>query len=238
VTVGRIYAVVPAKDLGRAKERLAGLLSAEERRGLARAMLADLLKTLAAVPALAGILVVTRDAELAALALAAGTGLVSDLRHEGPTGAIALAATRLAAEGAAAMLAVPADVPLATPVEIAEILAAGAAAPTVALVPALADMGTNAIALWPPDAIPPHFGPQSFFRHQELALARGIEPRILRLSGLGLDLDRPADVAAFMARPSATRSYAYLAECGIIERLRRLGPPAASAAGLSRDGKG
>jgi 2-phospho-L-lactate guanylyltransferase len=238
VTVGRIYAVVPAKDLGRAKERLAGLLSAEERRGLARAMLEDVLTSLAAVPALAGILVVTRDAELAALAGAAGCALVSDLRHEGPTGAIALAAARLAAEGARAMLAVPADVPLATAGEIAEILAAGAAAPAVALVPALADMGTNAIALWPPDAIPPHFGPQSFFRHQELALARGIEPRILRLSGLGLDLDRPADVAAFMARPSATRSYAYLAECGIIERLRRLGLAGACDAGQSRDGKG
>jgi 2-phospho-L-lactate/phosphoenolpyruvate guanylyltransferase len=238
VTAARIYAVVPAKDLGRAKERLAGLLSAEERRGLARAMLEDLLKSLAAVPALAGILVVTRDAELAALARAAGAGLVSDLRHEGPTGAIALAASRLAAAGADGMLAVPADVPLATPGEIAEILAAGAAAPAVTLVPALADMGTNAIALWPPDAIPPHFGPQSFFRHQELALARGIEPRILRLSGLGLDIDRPEDVAAFMALPSATRSYAYLAECGIIERLRRMGPPGAHDAGQSRNRKG
>ena len=214
-----VVAVVPAKDLGQAKERLGGLLAPEERRGLARAMLQDVLATLTAVPALAGILVVTRDAELAGLARASGAYLMSDLRHEGPTAAIALAAGRLAAEGAAAMLAVPADVPLATPGEIMEILAAGGVPPAVTLVPALADMGTNAIALRPADAIPPCFGPQSFFRHQEAALARGIEPRILRLPGLGLDVDRPQDLAAFLARPSATRSYAYLAECGMIERL-------------------
>ncbi len=216
-----VVAVVPAKDLGQAKERLAGLLAPEERRGLARAMLEDVLTTLRAVPPLAGILVVTRDAELAALARASGAYLMSDLRHEGPTAAIALAARRLAADGAAAMLAVPADVPLATPGEIAEILAAGGAPPAVTLVPALADMGTNGIALRPADAIPPCFGPQSFFRHQEAALARGIEPRILRLSGLGLDVDRPQDLAAFLARPSATRSYAYLVECGMIERLEK-----------------
>ncbi|HYB58379.1 MAG TPA: NTP transferase domain-containing protein, partial [Alphaproteobacteria bacterium] len=186
-----VVAVVPAKDLGQAKERLAGLLAPEERRGLARAMLEDVLTTLRAVPplagilvvtrdaelaalarasgaylmsdlrhegptaaialaarrlaadgaaamlavpALAGILVVTRDAELAALARASGAYLMSDLRHEGPTAAIALAAGRLAAEGAAAMLAVPADVPLATPGEIMEILAAGGAPPAVTLV--------------------------------------------------------------------------------------------------------
>jgi len=218
----RIFAVVPAKDLGRAKERLNGLLGAEERRGLARAMLADVLECLAAVPALDGVLVVTRNAELAALARASGAALVSDLRHEGPSEAIALAARRLAADSVSTMLALPADVPLATPGEIAELLDAAGVPPSVILAPALADMGTNAMLLSPPDAIPPSFGRESFFRHQELALARGIEPRILRLPGLGLDIDRPEDVATLMSRPSATASYAYLAGCGIIERLGRM----------------
>jgi len=222
-----LVAVVPAKDLAQAKARLAGLLSPEERRGLARAMLADVLAALAAVPDLAGVMVVTSDAELAALAHGAGARLLSDLRQEGPSGAIALAASRLSEDGAAGMLAVPADVPLATPAEFAEVLAAAHAAPAAVLVPALADMGTNAIALRPADAIPPCYGRESFFRHQEAALQRGIEPRILRLPGLGLDVDRPADLAAFAARPSPTRSYAYLADCGIIARLAAL--PAADA---------
>lgn len=224
----RIWAVVPAKDLGQAKQRLAGLLASEERRGLAGAMLEDVLAALAAVPALAGTLVVTRDAELAALARSLGARIVADLRYEGPTAAVTLAAARLAAEGAAGMIAVPADTPLATPEEISQILAAGRAPPSVVLVPALADMGSNAVALAPVDVIPLRFGPRSFFLHQEVALERGIEPRILRLAGLGLDVDRAEDLAAFASRPSATRSYAYLEARGIVERLRRAMPGASA----------
>jgi 2-phospho-L-lactate/phosphoenolpyruvate guanylyltransferase len=215
-----LWAVVPAKSLAEAKQRLAGVLTPEERQDLARAMLGDVLAALAAVPSLAGSLVVTRDAELAALGRSFGAHIMTDLRHEGPTSAVTIAATWLAAEGASGMLAVPADVPLVTPAEIAAIVATMGSSPAITLVPALADMGTNAVALSPPDAIPLRFGLRSFFRHQEAALERGIAPRILRLPGLGLDVDRPDDLATFVSKPSATRSYAYLAERSIIERLR------------------
>jgi 2-phospho-L-lactate guanylyltransferase len=215
-----VWAVVPAKSLGEAKQRLAGVLTVAERRDLARAMLSDVLAALAVVPDLAGILVVTRDAELAAISRSFGAHVMTDLRHEGPTSAVTMAATWLAAEGAACMIAIPADVPLVTPDEIGQILATMGEMPAMTLVPALADMGSNAVALSPPDAIPLRFGLRSFFLHQEAALERGIAPQILRLPGLGLDVDRPDDLAAFVARPSPTRSYAYLAERSIIERLR------------------
>jgi 2-phospho-L-lactate guanylyltransferase len=215
-----IWAVVPAKDLAQAKRRLAGVLSVAERQAFARAMLEDVLVALAGAPNLAGGLVVTRDAELAAVARSFGMRVIADLRHDGPNGAIALAAKKLAAEGAKGMIAVPADVPLANAAEIGEILTSVGKVPSVTLAPALADMGTNAIALAPPDAIPPCFGPRSFFRHQEVALERGIEPHILRLAGLGLDVDRPADLAQFIARPSGTLSYVCLEECGAVGRLR------------------
>ncbi len=213
------WAVVPAKDLAQAKQRLAGVLSAEERQGLAQAMLEDVLVALSGVPALAGIIVVTREAVLAATARSFGARVVADLRHEGPSAAITLAAQELAAEGAVGMLAVPADVPLLTPEEIAEIAAAPPSLPAVTLVPALADMGTNGIALAPVDAIPVQFGKQSFFHHLETALERGITPRILRLAGIGLDIDRPEDLAAFLALRSATHSRAFLDRCGAEARL-------------------
>jgi len=224
----KIWAVVPAKDLAGAKSRLAGVLSADERRRLTIAMLEDVLVALVDVP-LAGIAVVTRDAELADCARTAGARVIADLRHAGPNAAIALAAARLAAEGAGGMIAIPADVPLATPAAIEQIVASMNAAPGVTLVPALADMGTNAIAMAPVDAIPLRFGPQSFFRHQEAALARGIAPRILRLAEIGFDLDRPEDLATFLARPSATRSFAFLSGCRIPARLE-----AAAARGTRR----
>ncbi|HXP73727.1 MAG TPA: 2-phospho-L-lactate guanylyltransferase [Stellaceae bacterium] len=214
-----LWAVVPAKDLAQAKQRLAGILSPEERQGLARAMLEDVLTALADVPALAGTIVVTREAALAGTARSFGARVISDLRHDGPNAAVMLAARELAAEGAAGMLAILADVPLATAAEIGEVSAAMGRRPTVSLVPALADMGTNAVALFPTDAIPIRFGKQSFFHHLEAALDRGITPRILRLHGIGLDIDRPEDLAAFLAAGSATRSHAFLDRCGVKTRL-------------------
>lgn len=214
-----LWAVVPAKDLAQAKQRLAGILVPEERQNLARAMLEDVLAALSGVSALAGTIVVTREAELAATAQSCGARVITDLRHEGPSAAITLAAKELAAEGAAGMLAIPADVPLATAAEIAEIVGDAGSRPAVTLAPALADMGTNAIALAPSDAIPIRFGKQSFFQHLEAALERGIAPRILRLPGIGLDIDRPEDLAAFFALGSKTRSQAFLEQRGVMERL-------------------
>lgn len=214
-----LWAVVPAKDLAQAKRRLAGVLTAEERQGLARAMLEDVLAALAGVPALAGTIVVTREAALAATAHAFGARVIADLRHDGPNAAIMLAAKELAAEGASGMLAIPADVPLATSDEIGEILAASQPRPAVTLVPALADMGTNAVALMPVDAMPIRFGRQSFFQHIQAALERGVTPGILRLRGIGLDIDRPEDLVEFLARGSATLSHAYLDRCNVTTRL-------------------
>lgn len=214
-----LWAVVPAKDLAQAKQRLAGVLTPGERQGLAQAMLEDVLTALARVPALAGIIVVTREASLAAIARSFDAHVIADLRHEGPSAAIMLAANELAAEGAAGMLAIPADVPLASEAEIGQIAAVATARPAVTLVPALADMGTNAIALTPSDAIPIRFGKQSFFQHLKAALERGLTPRILRLPGIGLDIDRPEDLAAFMAAGSPTCSQAYLDRCGVTSRL-------------------
>jgi 2-phospho-L-lactate guanylyltransferase len=214
-----LWAVVPAKDLAQAKRRLAGVLTAEERQGLARAMLEDVLTALAGVPALAGTIVVTREAALAATAHSFGARVIADLRHDGPNAAIMLAAKELSAEGATGMLAIPADVPLATGAEIGEILAAPQTRPAVTLVPALADMGTNAVALMPTDAIPIRFGKQSFFHHLQAALERGVTPRILRLRGIGLDIDRPEDLAEFLACGSATLSHAYLDRCNVTARL-------------------
>ncbi len=214
-----LWAVVPAKDLAQAKQRLAGVLSSEERQGLAQAMLEDVLAAVADVPALAGVIVVTREAALAATARSLGARVIADLRHEGPNAAIKLAASELSSERATGMIAIPADVPLVTPAEIAEIAATPPSHPAVTLVPALADMGTNAIALAPVDAISVQFGKQSFFHHLEAALERGITPRILRLAGIGLDIDRPEDLAAFLALRSETCSGAFLDRCGAMARL-------------------
>jgi len=215
-----LWAVVPVKLFARTKHRLMPLLARHERGALARAMLADVLFALGRTQSLAGIVVITGDADAAAMAHAAGAFILADAENAGTTAAVTLAAAHLAGAGRDGMLVIPADVPLITPADVEMIVAAHRAAPSVTLVPASIDGGTNALACSPPGAVPVCFGDDSFRRHREAAWARGIEPQIVQLGHLGDDIDRPADLATFLLRPSPTQSYAYLIANGIAERLR------------------
>ena len=73
-----VWAVVPVKRFDLAKGRLADALADDERRQLARAMLEDVLDALAATPEVDRVLVVTREPEVAALAMAAGAATVAE----------------------------------------------------------------------------------------------------------------------------------------------------------------
>ena len=208
------------------------LLSSEEREALACAMLEDVLAALTHAPSLAGVTVITGDVKAAAIARAAGVTLIADDENVGMTAAVTKAAQHLAGAGREGMLVIPADVPLITPADIESIAAAHRAAPSVTLVPASMDGGTNALACSPPDAISFCFGDDSFSKHLEASRSCGIEPQVLHLARVAQDIDRPDDVAAFLLRPSPTRTYAYLTkygDCrslgvGIVDARRR--PPA------------
>jgi 2-phospho-L-lactate guanylyltransferase len=207
-----LWAVVPVKELERAKERLAPLLAPALRRALMLAMLEDVLAALAATPPLAGIVVATVDAEAERLARRYGARPFARGAREGHSGAVAAAARRLQAEGRAGMLTLPGDVPLVTPAEIAALIAAHRPAPAFTIAPSRDERGSNAVLCSPPEAVPLRFGADSFFPHLEAAAARGIRPTVRRLPGLALDIDTPADLAAFAALPPRGRTGALLAE--------------------------
>jgi 2-phospho-L-lactate guanylyltransferase len=202
-----IWAVVPVKDSAAAKQRLAGTLPAALRRALALAMAEDVLETLAAVRTLAGILVVTVDEAAAQIATRYGAVVSREAATESHTAAIAEAARMLAAQGAA-MLTLPGDVPLVTPRDIDHILSTHRTVPGFTIVPARDELGSNAILCSPADAVPLRFGENSFFPHLAAARARGIEPVIMPLPNLGLDIDGREDLAAFLKIPSLTRARA------------------------------
>lgn len=216
VTIG---AVLPVKDLDCAKQRLSGLLSGAERRALCRAMVEDVLETLSRVSGLSGIVVVTRDAEARALAGRYRARVLDEPANDGQTAAVTRAAGALADAGVDGLLQVPGDVPAARVAEIESVLRAHGQAPAVTLVPAHDRRGTNCVLCSPPDALPFAFGGESFPRHRGAARARGIAPRIVRLPGLGLDIDAPDDLRAFLAAPVEGRTLACLRESGIAARL-------------------
>jgi 2-phospho-L-lactate/phosphoenolpyruvate guanylyltransferase len=205
-----VWAVVPVKDTTNAKYRLREALSKKLRRHLALDMLEDVLAALAACPGLAGSIVVTEDVAAMSLAVMYHADIVSEGARDGQTGAVATTARRLAREGKGAMLTIPGDVPLVTPEEITQIIAAHDRTPDFVIVPAHDERGSNAILCAPPDAVPLKFGDDSFLPHLDAARRAGIEPKILHLPRLGLDIDNPADLAAFMKIPSNTHARTYL----------------------------
>ena len=218
-----IGAVLPVKDFGHAKQRLAGFLSAVECRLLAEAMAEDVLETLSQVSELSEIIVVTRDERAFELAARHGARVLAEPSNDGQSAAVERAAAAMGRAGVESLLQVPGDVPGASADEIAAVLAAhGRAsdgAPAVTLVPSYDRRGTNCVLCSPPDVLPFAFGHESFGPHCEAARAQGIAPRIIALPGLGLDIDTPDDLRAFVARPAAGRTLDYLRESGIAERL-------------------
>jgi 2-phospho-L-lactate guanylyltransferase len=214
-----LWAVVPIKERDRAKERLAPLLSPATRQALALAMFEDVLTALAAASGLAGLVIVTVDQPARRLALRYGARILEDGARDGHTGAVAAAARLLVAEGHAGMLTLPGDIPLVTADEIGKVIAAHDPAPSFTIVPSHDEGGSNAILVSPPDAVPLRFGVDSFFPHLRAAEARGIRPTVLRLPGIALDIDNPADLAAFMRQPSPTRTRALLAENAMLASL-------------------
>jgi 2-phospho-L-lactate/phosphoenolpyruvate guanylyltransferase len=207
-----VWAVVPVKDTADAKQRLGDAVAPNLRRRLALAMLEDVLTALAASPGLAGLIVVTVDEAATALAERHRARIMTDGAREGQTGAVAAAARRLAREGKGAMLTVPGDVPLVAPDEIARTIAAHDRTPDFVIVPAHDERGSNGIMCAPPTVVSLKFGNDSFLPHLDAARRAGLEPKILRLPGLGLDIDNPADLAAFVKIPSNTRARALLRE--------------------------
>jgi 2-phospho-L-lactate guanylyltransferase len=205
-----VWAVVPVKELDRAKQRLAPLLPSAQRRALMLAMVEDVLAALAAAPGLAGIAVVTIDAAAAAVAAGYRARVIAEGARDGHSGAVAAAARLLAAEGCAGMLTVPGDVPLVSPQEIAAILAAHRPAPAFTIAPSHDERGSNAILASPPDLVPFAFGEDSFRPHLAAAAARGVAATILHLPGLARDIDNPEDLVSFMRIRSRTRARAVL----------------------------
>jgi 2-phospho-L-lactate guanylyltransferase len=212
------WAVVPVKPFGLAKQRLAACMAPRARALLARLMLQDVLDVLHAVPALTGVLVVTADAQAAALARQRGARVLAEPEPAGLNPALAAAAAWLQQQGASGMLIVPGDAPGMTTDEIEHLLRRRAQGAAVSIAPAHDLQGTNALLLSPPQAMPPAFGEGSFHRHQQAAQAAGLTAQVVLLPGLALDLDQPRDLACFATRHAAwrgTRAGRYLQACGL-----------------------
>ncbi len=215
------WVILPVKELVGAKQRLAPLLSPEERIALMQVMLCDVMAALSAAQGLAGIAPVTLDPWAQTLAQQHGARIITEGAREGHTGAVTAAASVLQAEGVEAILTLPGDIPAVKTPEIEALIRAASAAPAFIIAPAHDEQGSNAILMSPPDAVKLRFGEYSYFPHLASARAARIAPQILRLPGIAMDIDHPTDIARFARIPEAadTQTLAWLAQNGILSRL-------------------
>jgi len=228
--------LLPVKDLRRAKQRLSSFLNAEERFGLAQAMLADTVRAVRGVRQAEKIFVVTNYIPAMEAAEQNGWELLREDRQISESFSVDYASMQCAKRGVASLLRLPLDVPLVQSSDIDELLAVECAAPALVIVPSRDGSGTNAILRTPPTLFRSHFGNGSFANHCAEAQRAGAHILVRRNARLEMDVDDETDLRALVQQDlSGTETGAWLQSSGLMARLLQpsiADKPAAKAATL------
>jgi 2-phospho-L-lactate guanylyltransferase len=182
-----------------AKSRLAGRLDPERREALVEAMLVDMLTALAACPAVLRTYVTTPTPSLARRAARGGAVVVLEQDTGDLNAAFDRARRRIAAaDPKATVVLLPGDLPGLEPAELEACLEA-AGPDRLVLTPASADGGTGGLILQADAPLMLAFGQGSFGKHLAAARTLGLATEVVHAPGLEFDIDRPADLDAFLA---------------------------------------
>ena len=213
-----IFAILPVKRPQNAKQRLTGFLAVEQRETLARILYRQTLASLCQAEGIDRVVVATSDSEVAEHARACGVLVFEEDEQVSHSVSADQACLRAMEMGASTVLLVPIDVPTATPADFTRLAASvlPGAKPSLIVVPSSDGTGTNALVRTPPDCIESRFGPGSFRKHIDQALAKGLHNDVLRLPGLMFDIDTPEDVAELLAGPHECEASSFLrAACAL-----------------------
>jgi 2-phospho-L-lactate/phosphoenolpyruvate guanylyltransferase len=197
--------LIPVKDLATAKQRLSPVLDRAQRAELARAMLLDVLDSVAQCQNCPAVAVVTSDSFAVEHATRRGFEIIPDTQNQSETAAIEMATQICVSRGVESTLVIPADIPLMQSSELQKILQAAPEEGSV-LVPAADSRGTNAAFRRPANLFPLRFGNDSFKPHFTAARETQKPCVVLLLPGIALDVDNPGDLKDLMAAPGDIRS--------------------------------
>ncbi|HVH72178.1 MAG TPA: 2-phospho-L-lactate guanylyltransferase [Candidatus Dormibacteraeota bacterium] len=224
--------LLPVKDLRNAKQRLAGVLTPEERFGLGQAMLADTIRAIEGVRQADKIFVITNYQPVMDIAEENAWVILREDRQISESHAVDFASRVCEERGVTGLLRVPLDVPLVQPSDIDELLTIECGKPGLVIVPSRDGTGTNAIFRTPPALFPSHFGEGSFAKHLAEAKRAAAQVFIRSNSRLELDVDDEADLGALLEHNlTGTETGRWLRETGSEARFRRDGKKASAAAG-------
>ncbi|MGH9769885.1 MAG: 2-phospho-L-lactate guanylyltransferase, partial [Blastocatellia bacterium] len=205
----------------RAKQRLASLMTQEERTRLAWAMLENTFAAAVKARNVDRIAVVTLYPPAIELARKYGMELIAETEQISESASVDFGSKEAKKRGANAVLRLPIDLPLITARDIETIIEHDGEEPSVVIVPSRDGAGTNAILRRPPDLFPSHFGPGSLAKHLAEAAASKADCRVIELHRVALDIDDPDDVSEFIRRGQGTGAYELLTAMNIHQRLHQ-----------------
>lgn len=219
-------ALLPVKAFARAKGRLAPVLTAAERAGLAEAMLRDVIAAVTGSGALDHIYLLGGD-DAHRNAVSLGVSWLADGGTPDLNIALDRAASTLARQQVRTLLVLPGDLPTVQNRDIATLLACHRTGLTIS--PARSDGGTNALIISPPDAMDFCFGPDSARRHLAYALTAGLPAQNVALAAFARDIDRSADLRWLCTQACGENTAGWLMAHQIEQRLGDSGQTALQA---------
>jgi 2-phospho-L-lactate/phosphoenolpyruvate guanylyltransferase len=213
--------LLPVKDLRNAKQRLAAVLTLEERFALAQTMLEDTIRAVSRVQRAEKIFVITNYEPAIEVARKYGWEVLRETLQISESASVDFASSLCAERGVAELLRLPLDLPLIQPGDIDDLLATECTAPAAVIVPSRDGTGTNAILRTPPALFPSHFGPNSFAKHRGEAERAGANIIVRRNERLEMDVDDEADLRALLRHDlTHTATGKWLEESGVANRFR------------------
>lgn len=192
--------LIPVKEFGEAKKRLAPHFSSADRATLAEAMCEDFFEVVAAVRCVERVFVVSKEAGALSRAQRRGWEIIRELRQNSESDSVDAASQYCAAQGVKALLRLPIDLPLVERQDIEAVFEVLGPAPAAVLIPSSDGTGTNALLRTPPGLFPSHFGPNSFALHLAEVERRGASACVLRNARLELDIDELEDLRKLSER--------------------------------------
>jgi 2-phospho-L-lactate guanylyltransferase len=189
------WALVPIKGFDRGKSRLSEVLVPSERADLARSLFEHVVQVLRKSAYIDAVAAVSDSAQSREFAERLGVLALSDAHESrGLAEVVDSALQNLEERGATSVLICMSDLPDLTAQDITSV-AQQLEQSDVVLVPDLAQQGTNVIAVKPATVLPSCLGhDDSLRRHHAVARRLGLTVSIQVSSGIGFDVDRPADL--------------------------------------------
>lgn len=214
--------IIPVKILSLGKQRLAHYLSDVQRRELAQAMLQDMLVALSRCAGVSRVVLVSKDAQVQALAAQFGADLLAEPDEcNSLNAAVQFAIEQAVQQHVASVLVLHGDIPLIQATDIDQIIQQQQTH-TICLIPDAQDNGTNGLLLKLPADFTCAYGEQSFSRHLAQATEKGLSCCTIRnIAALQLDVDEAADLLALQQRlKQESHTYQLLATPGWQHTLR------------------